>query len=198
MYKRASRAAGTGRHLVTTIMNVTVVLLAGNVKIVRWTVRLHCPPQQWVTESCRTAGTFSCAHLGWMRESNRGPFGFFFFFYTGTLTYAAPPAGCQDYISAAAGGRETVPLVQTLVTRDHWQSNTVCLISWIQLIVAKHAQTNPRDPCCFCRWGWGSRFSCFSSLTFSLWASQSSTYFRLTSLQPCIYKTGRSSKRLGK
>lgn len=50
MYKRASRAAGTGRHLVTTIMNVTVVLLAGNVKIVRWTVRLHCPPQQWVTE----------------------------------------------------------------------------------------------------------------------------------------------------
>lgn len=124
---------------------------------------------------------------------------FFFFLHTGTLTYAAPPAGCQDYISAAAGGRETVPLVQTLVTRDHWQSNTVCLISWIQLIVAKHAQTNPRDPCCFCRWGWGgSRFSCFSSLTFSLWASQSSTYFRLTSLQPCIYKTGRSSKRLGK
>lgn len=43
----------------------------------------------------------------------------FFFLHTGTLTYAAPPAGCQDYISAAAGGRETVPLVQTLVTRDH-------------------------------------------------------------------------------
>lgn len=182
MHKRASRAAGTGRHLVTTIMNVTVVLLAGNVKIVRWTVRLHCPPQKWVTESCRTAGTFSCAHLGWMRESNRGSFGF-----------SPPPLvhwpmqplllGVR-IISAAAGGRETVPLVQTLVTRDHWQSNTVCLISWIQLIVVKHAQTNPRDPCCFCRWG--SRFSCFSSLTFSLWASQSSTYLRLTSLQPCI------------
>lgn len=75
MHKRASRAAGTGRHLVTTIMNVTVVLLAGNVKMVRWTIfsglslkivllRVCSPPQKWVTESCRTAGTFSCAHLG--------------------------------------------------------------------------------------------------------------------------------------
>lgn len=190
MHKRASRAAGTGRHLVTTIMNVTVVLLAGNVKIVRWTVRLHCPPQQWVTESCRTAGTFSCAHLGWMRESNRGPFGFFFFTHWYT-DLCSPSCWVSGLYKCRSRWERNSP-----ISAD--SGDTVCLISWIQLIVAKHAQTNPRDPCCFCRWGWGSRFSCFSSLTFSLWASQSSTYFRLTSLQPCIYKTGRSSKRLAK
>lgn len=144
MHKRASRAAGTGRHLVTTIMNVTVVLLAGNVKIVRWTVRLQPSSKMGdgVVQDCRNFFMRTPGMNAWIK-----PRLIWLFFLTGTLTYAAPPAGCQDYISAAAGGRETVPLVQTLVTRDHWQSNTVCLISWIQLIVVKHAQTNPKDPC---------------------------------------------------
>lgn len=198
MYKRASRAAGTGRHLVTTIMNVTVVLLAGNVKIVRWTVRLHCPPQQWVTESCRTAGTFSYAHLGWMRESNRGPFGFFFFFlhwYTDLCSPSCWVSGlykCRSRwernspISADSGDTRSLTEYHSLF--DQLDSADCC----------QARADESKRPVLLLPVGGGSRFSCFSSLTFSLWASQSSTYFRLTSLQPCIYKTGRSSKRLGK